>query len=162
MMRRKSLVWFCLCLFLLVFLNGCQSNAAKKPVTPTPAKKTVENGMTPSERRVLASKLSKMAEGVNGVKKAAVVVADVGVSNSAGTNTQNKNVPFMNTKQGSGLIVMVGLTMDQTIMKDSTKVKNTKNMVMSKIKASDKRISQVLVTTDPNLIKRINDVAVGI
>jgi len=28
--------------------------------------------------------------------------------------------------------------------------------------ASDRRISQVLVTTDPNLIKRINDVAAGI
>ncbi|MEN6351774.1 MAG: YhcN/YlaJ family sporulation lipoprotein, partial [Syntrophomonas sp.] len=126
-----------------------------------------------------ASKLSKMAEGVNGVKKAAVVVADVGISNSMGnnpnstdtnnppinnntTNNATNNNQWMNANQQNRIIVMVGLTLDQTIMKDSTKVKNTRNMVMNKLKASDKRIAQVLVTTDPNLIKRINDVAVGI
>lgn len=182
MMRKKTLVLLCMSLFLLVALNGCQGTSARKPLTtPTPQKKTTQqNEMSTSERRVLASKLSKMAEQVEGVNRAAVVVADVGISSSTDTNpnTGDTNNPpatnnatdnttnndiWQNANRQNGIIVMVGLTLNQTAAaKDSNQVNSIKNMVMSKLKASDKRISQVLVTTDPNLIKRINDVAAGI
>lgn len=200
-MKRKTLLLLSLCLSLFLFVNGCSNSAAKKPLTPTPQKKTTQTGemMTASERRVMASKLSNMAESVKGVKKATVVVADVGMSNNMGTTKapgttnnngvstyptpgtmndtnlpnqtttksgQTKNITTNNNvrlnNQANGVIVMVGLTVDPAIMKNPTEINSVKTMVMNKIKASDRRISQVLVTTDPNLIKRLNDVAAGI
>ncbi|MEN6325012.1 MAG: YhcN/YlaJ family sporulation lipoprotein [Syntrophomonas sp.] len=201
MMKRKTLLLLSLCLSLFLFINGCSNSAAKKPYTPTPQKKTTQTGeMTASERRIMASKLSNLAETVDGVKKATVVVADVGMSNNRGatptpgTTTNNngistnpnpgtmddtplpnqtttksgqtKNITTNNdvwlNNQASGVIVMVGLTVDPAIMKDEMRKANSQTMVRNKLKASDRRISQVLVSTDPNLIKRINDVAAGI
>lgn len=57
---------------------------------------------------------------------------------------------------------MVGLTVDPAMMKNPTEINSVKTTVMNKLKASDRRISQVLVSTDPNVIKRLNDVAAGI
>ncbi len=190
-MKRKTLLLLSLCLSLFLIINGCSSTASKKPITPTPQKKVTQTGqMTASERRVLASKLSNMAESVKGVKKATVVVADVGMSNNQGTNTttgttgttttnnttlpnqtttqpgQTKNITTNNNvwlnNQANGVIVMVGLTVDSAIMKNPTEINSVKTMVMNKLKASDRRITQVLVTTDSNLVKRLSDVAAGI
>lgn len=212
-MKRKRLLLLCLCLSLFMLINGCANNAAKKPTTPTPQKKiTQTDEMTASERRVMASQLSKMAEEVEGVNKASVVVADVRMNNNKETtqtpgtttnknattptpgtttnnngistnptpgnmedaplpnqnvtnNGQNQNMNndiWLNSDQASGIIVMVGLTVDQAITQDQTKMGALEKTVMNKLKASDKRITQVLVSTDPNIIKRINDIATGI
>ncbi|MDD2619528.1 MAG: hypothetical protein PHC92_02505 [Syntrophomonadaceae bacterium] len=212
-MKRKRLLLLCLCLSLFLLINGCANNAEKKPITPTPQKKTTQTGeMTASERRVMASQLSKMAEEVEGVNKASVVVADVRMNNNnettrtpgtttnnnttvptpgtttnnngistnptpgtmedaplpsqnATNNVQNRNMNddiWINSDQASGIIVMVGLTVDQAITQDQTKMGAVETKVMNKLKASDKRITQVLVSTDPNIIKRINDIATGI
>lgn len=214
-MKRKTLLLLSLCLSLFLFVNGCSNSAAKKPLTPTPQKKTTQTGqMTASERRVMASKLSNMAESVDGVQKATVVVVDVGMSSNnrgatptPGTTSNNRGLtptpgttsnndgistnpnpgnmedvqlPTQNTtnpgqtknittnndvwlnNQASGVIVMVGLTVNSTITKDEMRKANTQTMVRNKLKASDQRISQVLVSTDPNIVKRLNDVAAGI
>jgi YhcN/YlaJ family sporulation lipoprotein len=152
--------------FLLISLMGCQTTA-KKPMTPerkpgvTTKKPTTE--MTASERRVMASKLSKMAESVQGVKRASVVVSSIAMTNTDNTATTNKmtNTNAARTNY-SGQVVMVGLTLEPTATRDAATINKVKSTVANKLKASDSRISQVLVTTDPNLIKRINDVAAGI
>jgi len=152
--------------FLLIGLIGCQTTA-KKPMTPerkpgvTTKKPTTE--MTASERRVMANKLSKMAENVKGVKRASVIVSSIGMTNTGNNATTNKmtNTNAARTNY-SGQVVMVGLTLEPTATRDAATINKVKSTVANKLKASDRRISQVLVTTDPNLIKRINDVAAGI
>jgi YhcN/YlaJ family sporulation lipoprotein len=145
---------------------GCQTTS-KKPMTParkpgvTAKKPTTE--MTASERRVMANKLSKMAENVKGVKRASVVVSSIGMTNTGVTSTTNKmtNTNAARTNY-SGQIILVGLTLEPTATRDSATINKVKSTVATKLKASDRRISQVLVTTDPTMIKRINDVAAGI
>lgn len=152
--------------FLLISLMGCQTTA-KKPMTPerkpgvTTKKPTTE--MTASERRVMANKLSKMAENVKGVKRASVVVSSIGMTNTGTTATTNKmtNTNAARTNY-SGQVVMVGLTLEPTATRDAATINKVKSTVANKLKASDRRISQVLVTTDPTMIKRINDIAAGI
>ena len=164
-MRKSFTLLLCIS-FLLISLMGCQT-AAKKPMTPerkpgvTTKKPTTE--MTASERRVMANKLSKMAENVKGVKRASVVVSSIGMTNTGNTATTNKmtNTNAARTNY-SGQVVMVGLTLEPTATRDAATLNKVKSTVANKLKASDRRISQVLVTTDPNLIKRINDVAAGI
>ncbi len=164
-MRKIFTLLLCIS-FLLISLMGCQT-AAKKPMTPerkpgvTTKKPTTE--MTASERRVMANKLSKMAENVKGVKRASVVVSSIGMTNTGNTATTNKmtNTNAARTNY-SGQVVMVGLTLEPTATRDAATLNKVKSTVANKLKASDRRISQVLVTTDPNLIKRINDVAAGI
>ncbi len=164
-MRKIFILLLCVS-FLLISLMGCQTTS-KKPMTPTrkpgvtTKKPTTE--MTASERRVMANKLSKMAENVKGVKRASVIVSSIGMTNTGTTATTNKmtNTNAARTNY-SGQVVMVGLTLDPTATRDAATINKIKSTVANKLKASDRRISQVLVTTDPNLIKRINDVAAGI
>jgi YhcN/YlaJ family sporulation lipoprotein len=192
----RKLFTLVLCIsFLFVSLAGCQ-NAAQKPAVPE-RKPAAENGteMTASERRVMANRLSKMAENIKGVQKASVVVSSIAMNNAgvetapSTNNTGNNNNlnstnpnSKMNTNPDnnlnnkmnnntntntaktnySGQIVMVGLTLEASAMRDAATQNKIKSTVANKLKASDRRISQVLVTTDPDLIKRINDVAAGI
>jgi YhcN/YlaJ family sporulation lipoprotein len=60
-----------------------------------------------------------------------------------------------------GIIVMVGLSLNKNV-DTADKTNEIKRTVVNRLRANDRRISQVLVTTDPNLITRINDVANGI
>ena len=164
-MRKIFILLLCVS-FLLISLMGCQTTS-KKPMTPTrkpgvtTKKPTTE--MTASERRVMANKLSKMAENVKGVKRASVIVSSIGMTNTGTTATTNKmtNTNAARTNY-SGQVIMVGLTLEPTASRDAATINKVKSTVANKLKASDRRISQVLVTTDPNLIKRINDVAAGI
>jgi len=158
--------------FLLISLMGCQT-ASKKPMTPTrkpgvtTKKPTTE--MTASERRVMANKLSKIAESVKGVKRASVVVTSISMTKpgttttTTGTTSTAKMTKTSTAKTNySGQVVMVGLTLEPTATRDTATINKVKSTVATKLKASDRRISQVLVTTDPTMIKRINDVAAGI
>jgi len=81
-------------------------------------------------------------------------------TNDVTNGVTNNNKSMMGTR--SGTVVMVGLTLNQATSGSASKAATTKNMVAKRIKASDKKIGQVLVTTDPGLIKRLNDVAAGI
>ncbi len=173
---------FMFILMIALVVAGCQGTS-KKPMTPvkkpTQLQTAPNNQMTDSERRVLADKLARTAESVTGVQKASVVVMDVNMSNNMTTNTTGtkgvQSSPGIKTVTGTrttaktamnrnnnGVLVMVGITLDASTSSKPSMIANTKSMVAKRIKASDKRISQVLVTTDPNLIKRINDIAAGI
>mgnify|MGYP000397733684 CR=1 FL=1 len=195
---RKILTLLLCVSFLVVGLLGCQDASKKpsaperKPNTTVERKSDVDADMTPSERRVMASSLSKTAESVEGVQRASVVIASIGMTNTGVDDSQNGNMTdnnFSNSTNNkmsnnannnnnmannnndksiadrndvSGLLVMVGITLEPTAKRDTATVNKVKNAVVNKIKASDADISQVLVTTDPNLIKRINNVAAAI
>lgn len=164
-MRKVFTLLLCIS-FLLISLVGCQT-AAKKPMTPEQkpgaAVKKPSTEMSASDRRVMANRLSKMAESVNGVQRASVVVSSIGMTNTGVNATSNKmtNTNAARTNY-NGQVVMVGLTLEPSAKRDPATINKIKSTVANKLKASDRRISQVLVTTDPNLIKRINDVAAGI
>ncbi|MGS0745678.1 YhcN/YlaJ family sporulation lipoprotein [Syntrophomonas erecta subsp. sporosyntropha] len=174
-MRKKIALLLCLVFLNLIIFSGCQS-AAKKPVTPEQkprVTRSADGDLTASERRVLATRLSNLAQNVQGVQKATVVVSSIAMTNNGKTtrNTINNPNTAINNNTNlnrdtavnySGLVIMVGLTLTPNMMKNANDVNEIKRTVANKLKASDKRISQVLVTTDPNLIVRINDVAVGI
>lgn len=137
---KKKVIWLvCWTLITMVLASGCQT-AARKPVVP---ENKTETGLTSSDRRVMADKLSNLAQGVNGVNKATVVVSEINMTTDTASNVE-------------GLVVMAGLTLDQ-----GANEKTVKEEVARKLKASDKRISQVLTTTEPSLVKKINDVASG-
>jgi len=120
--------------------------------------------MTASQRRVLANRLSAVATKVSGVQRAAVVVMDVGMTSKGTTGTTNNTNKKTSTNMRStnGAMVMVGLTLDQATMNDRATSDQAKRTVAKRIKATDKRISQVMVTSDPGLIKRIDTIAAGI
>lgn len=130
-------------------IGGCTKQAAKKPVPRTnvttpgnntvtkPAKKPVTTTSISDSRR-LADKLTNMAVQVKGVKSATVVVQPA------------------NNKYA----VMVGITVQPGVT--GTKTDAVKKAVARKLKGADTRITRVLVTSDPALVKRIEDIARGI
>lgn len=208
-MRKKIAGIIIVSLVLIISVIGCQQ-AAKKPFTNDTNRQTT-NEMTENERRVLAGRLSNLAEEVDGVKKASVVVSDIAMTqnnptttpkaptdnintettrrttmptNPGNTNvntpgTPNINTPGItnmdtpnnsnnqtgvdnNTVNQTGLVVMVGITLDSNIKNDASRMETIKQTVADRLEGADTRISQVLVTGDPDLIKRINSVASGL
>ncbi len=177
-MKKSFIMVLLFGLMAALILTGCQGTS-KKPLTPVKKPSQIQTApdgqMTDSERRVLADKLARVSESVTGVQKASVVVMDVNMSDNMTTKTGTTSTTGTNKVQSSpgtvtrtnaktnndGILVMVGLTLNSSTNTPAM-IAKTKSMVAQKIKASDKRISQVLVTTDPNLIKRISDIAAGI
>lgn len=197
-MQKRMVLFICSVLILgSMAAAGCQT-AAKKPMAPDQKPNTTDTNdaeLSASERRVMASRLSNMAQEVDGVKSATVVVSSIGMTgmntgtntgtntgmnnrtnnrnttntldnnmNGQATNNANPNTVTNRTNTGtnaSGLVVMIGITLDQN-KNDANMANQVKRNVVNKIKASDKRISQVLVTTDPGMVERLNDVAAGI
>ena len=126
-------------LFILVILllPGCQTN--NKPLTPEAERDNTKlSELSPSERRILTGRLSNSAAEVKGVRRAIVVLS-----------SDNKNE----------LVALVGLTLNQGSASQAQSIKNT---VTKKVKGVDSRVTQVLVTTDSNLVRRIGDIAAGI
>lgn len=148
---RLLLFFFLTGIFLLA---GCQT--AKKPATE---KKTSPSQVTESDKRVMANNFSNIAMGVEGVNKATVVIAsaDATVGQTTGSEVTAKG-----NKNGGKMIVMVGLVLNPQANASAAKQNTAKNTVKTKILASDKRIDDVLVTTDANMVKKINDVAAGL
>ncbi len=151
-MFKKQTGFLLVILFLVMLICGCQTEE-RKPLE----NQTQDNaGLTASDRRVLADRLSRLATEVEGVQKATVVISDITLANDSKSNSTANDIN--NTESDiSGMIVMVGISIN-----DQVNEAKTKTEVMNKLKASDKRISQVLVTSDPNLVKKISDVAAGI
>ena len=56
----------------------------------------------------------------------------------------------------------MGITLDDNIKNDTDRMDAIKQKVADRLQGADTRISQVLVTGDPDLIKRINNVASGL
>ncbi|PKM77491.1 MAG: hypothetical protein CVU90_06490 [Firmicutes bacterium HGW-Firmicutes-15] len=164
----KKVLVFLLCVLLCASLlvSGC-AKTAKKPVVPENIPDTQMN--TPQQtndagNRVMANRFSNLAMGVNGVTKATVVVSAVSeVSGKTITPspTTSTDVTVLNT-MADKLVVMVGLNIDPKMMQDKTKEMTIKDEVKSKIMADNQMVNEVLVTTNPDMIKKLQDVAAGI
>jgi len=145
-MNRKSLIVIICFVLMAGDLAGCKSTA-QKPQAPGQNITQTENlDVSASERRVLANQLSKAAEEINDVQKASVVVANMGGDGA----------------KSSSLVAMVGLTVNAGVKADEGRLAAVKQAVVERLKKVDNRIEQVLVTTDPTMIKKINDIAAGI
>ncbi len=150
-MYKKGPGFLLVLLLLTILVSGCQTEQ-RKPLETKPQEQT---GLSDSDRRILADRLSRLATDVNGVQKATVVITDITLANDSkniGTTAKSASETDI-----SGMIVMLGISVN-----DQVNEEKVKNDVRDKLKASDKRISQVLVTSDPELLKKINDVAAGI
>ncbi|NLN87811.1 MAG: hypothetical protein GX133_09515 [Syntrophomonadaceae bacterium] len=174
-MRRKQVLIQCLSLVVMLTICGCGQTAQKPApdVNPDPGVQQT----TDAEKRTMASRFSTLATGIEEVQQATVVVAshpgNTGGSNDpfsdglpSGTPNNDPNAApagqVANPKQQGNLVVMVGITLNEQAMRDSNKVNDIKEQVRSKIKADSDKVGEVLVTTDANLIKRLQDVAAGI
>lgn len=60
------------------------------------------------------------------------------------------------------LVVMAGLDLNSASMQDINRQNSIKEEVKAKIMESDSRVSEVLVTTDPDMIKKLQDIAAGV
>lgn len=139
MLSARCLKITALIILALLLLPGCQP--AKRPLTPQSdqeGKATKLSQLSPSERRILTSRLSNVAAGVKGVNRAIVVLS-----------SDNKNE----------LVALVGLTLKPESANQAASIKRD---VIKKVKGVDRRLTQVLATTDPNMVKRISDIASGI
>jgi hypothetical protein len=145
-MKSKVRILLFIILAGLLCLGGCQT--AKKP---TPANPTNPAQVTESDKRVMANRFSTIAQGVPGVTKATVVVA-------AAEASQGVSI----SQKAGKLVVLAGLTLDAKTMASTAQQQTVKNTVKTKILNSDKRITDVLVTSDANMVKKINDVAAGL
>ncbi|MGE5416976.1 MAG: YhcN/YlaJ family sporulation lipoprotein [Acidobacteriota bacterium] len=147
--------------FSALTIGGC-GTASKKPVTPptTTPRNGVTTPMTPrtttppntvtkpalkpvgpmsvSESRKLADRLTNEATKVKGVRSATVVVQPA----------------------NNRVTAMVGLTLDTTVK--GTRTDMIKRDVTTRLQKTDKRVTRVLVTTNPDLVKRIQDIARGV
>ena len=160
-MKRTTSILLCILLCAILLISGCQKAAQKPAPKSTPQVQQTSD----SEKRVMASRFSNLATSVNGVQKATVVVAstDPAATGNAKTGTDISGLSTPTGEINAGkMVVMVGLNLDSKAMQDKTREQSIKEEVKSKIKGNDNRISEVLVTTNPDMIKKLQDVAAGV
>jgi hypothetical protein len=165
----KKITAILLCVFLCgsILVSGCGQTARKPPVPESmPNNQTNTPQQTnDAEKRVMANRFSNLAMEVNGVAKATVVVSSVDSEEAGNTTTPSTapipDLPVLNAVSGK-MVVMVGLNLDPKVMQDKTKETSIKDEVKSKIMADNQTISEVLVTTNPDMIKKLQDVAAGV
>jgi hypothetical protein len=80
-------------------------------------------------------------------------------SDTSGVSSTSGEIPDVTSGR---LVVMVGLNLNAAAMKDQNQVNKIKEEVKAKIMGSDPRVSEVLVTTNPDMIKKLQDVAAGV
>ncbi len=151
-MRKARLLLILIAVMLVI--SGCQQ-AQKPDMNPNPNPTQV----TESDKRIMANRFSESAKSVPGVLNATVVVAgaDAAVNGTSATATKK-----ISTGSSGKIVVMAGLTLNAQTMASPQQQASTKQKVKQKIQDSDKRVTDVLVTTDANMVKKINDVAAGL
>lgn len=89
--------------------------------------------------------------------------------NTGSTNVPGSDISGLSSPDGeipnvaSGrTVVMVGLTLNAAAMKDQNLEKSIKEEVKTKIMQSNQKVNEVLVTTNPDMIKKLQDVAAGV
>lgn len=182
-MKRTQTLLLCFILLFTMTAAGC-NQAAKKPVNPDQSQNQSyrvkpNNTMNTSDKRVMASRLSSIAENVSGVKTATVIV-DTGQTATGRdyTKTGSDLVPnptktpnpgqarvgnkTMNTAADAKAMAMVGITLEDPSIMGSKKERAIKQNVRQRLMSSETKLSEVLVTSDPTMIKKLKDVAAGI
>lgn len=184
--RKRWTVVICLLILMMGFMAGCQG-AAKKPMSPQSNQETVPKSqnlstapdvtLTDAEAKAMAKKLAAMADRVTGVQKATVVVTEG--TETTSTNRVGKRVTTVNNDRfngmadntatvpgtrtaARGIVVMVGLDVDRSMISNTAEMERLKSKVADKLLNADNRISRVYVTSDPELVKRISNMATDI
>lgn len=186
---RKITVMLIAILLGSLLLGGC-SKAAKKPA-PQDNPSTGIQQTTDAEMRIMASRFSTVATSVNGVEKATVVVAqspaatssnnsdalvpenqeptkgNQGPNNASTEDSEINDLTDTNNNRASSpasgqLVAMVGLTINSQAAQDKNRVNAIKAEVKQKIMAQDSSIGEVLTTTNPDMLKRLQDIAAGV
>lgn len=153
---RSSLRWAAVLMTLTVsfMMGGCNQGTAKKPVTPAkkaytgqaipnkntvtrPAKKPLAQTNTIDTRK-MADRMTKLAVKEKGVKSATVVIQPTATGRNA----------------------MVGLTLAPNVK--GTETERIKTAVAKRLQKAEPSVGRVLVTTNPDLVKRIGDMAKGV
>jgi len=153
---RKNLWVLLLVAIFISTVWGCGGEAAK-PNQPN-NKITQNKGTTPvtpqpNNERVMADRLANLASQVKGVKAATVVV-------NRNTTGNNNNMGTNNTTTNNSFTAMVGIELNSDIKGSASE--SVKKQVADKIKSNEKQVTKVLVTTDPDLITRLKDIASGV
>ena len=183
-MKRTPTLLLCFILLFTMMAAGCSNQAAKKPVNPDQSKSQSyrvkpDSAMDTSDMRVMASRLSNIAENVDGVKTATVIVdtgqtapvkdsakkgSDLVPNPTATPNPGQVRVgnKTMNTAADTGVIAMVGITLEDPSIMGSQKEKTIKQNVRQRLLSSETKLSEVLVTTDSGMIKKLKDIASGV
>ncbi|HPF19817.1 MAG TPA: YhcN/YlaJ family sporulation lipoprotein [Syntrophomonas sp.] len=159
-MSQAKLLGFVL-MALILLTSGCQQ--AQKPYSTPNANPNATPAhpiqVTESDKRIMANRFSELAKTVPGVVNATVVVAG---ADAAAKGTSTNATKEISTSSPGKIVVMVGITLNTEVMASATQQASTKKMVKQKILDSDKRVTDVLVTSDANMVKKINDVAAGL
>lgn len=173
---KKSGVILLLIIFVMI-MAGCQT-AAKKPVIPdnnmSNTDNTARTQLTEVQKQSMVKRLSNVAESVSGVSNATVIVTDTlsttsptttpGTVNPGNTGSDYSVDDTRSFTTGEGtqntkVMVMVGLNVDSGAMQSATRLNQIQQTVADRIKSSDRRVDQVLVTTKTDLVGRINNIA---
>ncbi|HZK43092.1 MAG TPA: YhcN/YlaJ family sporulation lipoprotein [Syntrophomonadaceae bacterium] len=157
---QKKLTFIYLIIFIAFFmLTGCQNKAEKRPIPPNKSEEQV--GLTDSESRVLSSRISNLAIQVEGVNRASVVVVRTELSAMDFVQNKKTNDTLGKlTTSGGGITVIVGASVNANIRENPETLSKTITNIKEKTKLDDVEISQILVTTDPAIIGKIDALAV--
>lgn len=159
-MRSKiSTILVLITVALCLMVAGCAREQVKQPakkpmppagsVTPKPKATTRDTTLTrpaqkpvtttnTTEARKLADMLTNRAAAVKGVRSATVVVQPANNRYTA----------------------LVGLTLNPDVKGNRTEA--VKKEVTKKLDQADKRVNRVLVTTNPDVVRRLEDIARGV
>jgi hypothetical protein len=80
-------------------------------------------------------------------------------SDISGVSSKSGEIPDVTSGK---LVVMVGLNLNAAAMQDKNQENKIKEEVKAKIMESDQRVNEVLVTTNADMIKKLQDVAAGV
>jgi len=133
-----------------MLLTGCQQAARKPQGNGNNVQMKKEVDLTGAEKRILAGQLSNQAQTVEGVKKATVVISDVADN------------PTVSPDGNEKYVALVGLAVADNLAGNEQQVQEIKNKVKDKILTNQDKVSNVLITTNPDMLKKINDLAAGI
>lgn len=188
-MKRTTAILLCILLCAILLISGCQKAAQKPAPKSTPQVQQTsdsEKRVMASRFSNLATSVNGVQKAtvvVSSTDSATPGNTDVGLTPPASQlppNAPNALKPKPNNVPGSDtsglstpsgeiapattgkMVVMVGLNLDSKAMQDKTREQSIKEEVKSKIKGNDNRISDVLVTTNPDMIKKLQDVAAGV
>jgi hypothetical protein len=81
-------------------------------------------------------------------------------SNNTANNQENTSNLNNSSVDYSGIVVIIGLDLNSSVKNNNANI--IKKTVMNLIKASDERISQVIVISDSSIVKRFNNIASAI
>ncbi len=148
-MKKRFVLLFTIIFALSIFAFGCQNTAQQRPLDPNQSDNVRPNDkmntpnaggttLSDNEVRAMVKKLTKIAENVQGVKRASIVISDRNMSNMGNTGNVGNNAPNLNTTNNN---------------KQLNKMNNNRNMTNNNIRTpgmNNPNIGNTTGTPSPN------------